>query len=432
MDAIKVGLVGFGTIGTGAARILLEDAARVTEAVGRPVELACVCDKDVTTQRNIDLPGGLLTDDLSRIVDDPEIQVVIQLIGGTEPARTIMLQLLEAGKDVITANKALLAKHGPELFDRARELGRSVAFEAAVAGGIPIISALSQSLQANRILSIEAILNGTSNFILSQMEERGADYQEAVAEAQRLGYAEADPTMDVDGSDAAQKLAILAQLGFGARCDWQEIPRVGIDMVQVADLGYANELGYGIKLLAVANSTPEGLELHVSPTLVSQMTPMSKVRDAFNAIRVEGSAVGRAFFHGLGAGEMPTASAVIGDLIDTLLGRTAITFKTLNLWGEGRLGEPLRDHRDVPGKFYFRFTVTNRPGVIAEIAGVLGKHAISISSVIQHETEHDKETVSLVIMTDTATEGAVNDATDEIDQLECVRAKTVRMRVHGK
>jgi homoserine dehydrogenase len=430
METVKVGLVGFGTIGTGVAKLLINDVDRITEAVGRRVELVRVCDLDTTRDRDVVLPEGVLTDDLSQITDDPEITTVVQLIGGAEPARTIMLQLLESGKDVITANKALLAYHGPELFNRARELGRTIAFEAAVAGGIPIISTLSGPLQANRCQSMQAILNGTSNFILSQMEEKGVSYDSAVAEAQRLGYAEADPTMDVDGSDAAQKLAILAHLAFGVAIDWKDIPKVGIDAVHVDDLRYANELGYSIKLLAIADLTDEGLELYVLPTFVSQRSPMSKVRNAFNAVRITGNAVGRTFLHGLGAGEMPTASAVVGDLIDTLLGRTAITFNALKLWSPERKGPALRDPNRIMSKYYFRFMVDNRPGVLAEIAGVFAKHGISIASLIQHEADADHEPVPLVIMTHAAPEGSVKASAHQLDQMECVRTKLVRMRVH--
>ena len=271
---------------------------------------------------------------LRRITSDPEIVAVAHLLGGLEPARTIMLALLEAGKDVVTANKALLAEHGPELFDRARELGRSIAFEASVAGGIPIIANISQCLSANQILSLNAILNGTSNFVLTQMEEQGVSYAEALSAAQRRGYAEADPTMDVDGTDTAQKLAILAHLAFGARVHWSDIPRQGIDTLDVADILYAKELGYRIKLLAVAELVNGDLELHVSPTLVRCGTPLAEVRSAYNAVSVVGDAVGRVFFHGLGAGQMPTASAVVADLIDTVVGRTAITFRTLELWSQ--------------------------------------------------------------------------------------------------
>src|SRR5208283_1020108 len=321
----KVAIIGFGTIGSGVARLLLEHRDRISHQAGRKVELVRIVDADIRRPRNIVPPPGLLTTDLSTVVEDPEIEAVVQLIGGLEPDRSIMLKVLQSGKNVITANKALLAEHGRELFDCARSVGRTIAFEAAVGGGIPIIAAINQSLVANQIQSIHGILNGTSNFILTQMEDEGKSYADALAEAQKLGYAEANPAMDVNGSDAAQKLAILAHLAFGARVDWKAIPRMGIDTVDVADMRYARELGYGIKLLAVAERVPEGLELHVSPTLVRRGTPLAEVREAYNAIRVVGDAVGRVFFHGLGAGQMPTASAVVADLIDTVVGRAIIT-----------------------------------------------------------------------------------------------------------
>ena len=431
MKTAKVAIVGFGTIGTGVARLLLQERDRMARHAGRSIDLVRVVDKDTTSTRDITLPQGVLTNDLATVLDDPEITAVAQLIGGLEPARSIMLKLLESGKNVISANKALLAEHGPELFDRARQLGRSIAFEASVAGGIPIIAAISECLTANQIHSIHAILNGTSNFILTEMSGRGTDYAATVAEAQRRGYAEADPTMDVDGSDAAQKLAILAHLAFGAWVKWREIPRTGIDTVELDDMHYAKELGYRVKLLAVARLGSEGLELHVSPTLVRHGTPLAEVRGAYNAIRVVGDAVGRVFFHGLGAGQDPTASAVVADLIDTVVGRMAITFRTLDLWSDERLSPvTVRDPAKVPGRFYLRFNVDDRPGVMAEITGVLGRKNISIASMIQHETaEQPDGVVPLVIMTHKAPEGAMSEAMTAIGKLSCVHAGTIRMRV---
>jgi homoserine dehydrogenase len=386
--------------------------------------------KDSDKARKIDLPSGILSGDLSRITNDQGITAVALLIGGLEPARTFALELLTAGKDLVTANKALLAAHGPELFDRARELGRSIAFEASVAGGIPIIANISQCLSANQVQSLDAILNGTSNYILTQMEAHGAAYSDAVREAQSLGYAEEDPTMDVDGSDAAQKLAILAHLAFGARVDWQDIPRQGIDTLELADLRYALELGHRIKMLAVAQLTAGGLELHVSPTLVKLGSPLAEVRGAYNAIRVEGDAVGRVFFSGLGAGQMPTASAVVADLIDTAVGRAAITFRTLELWSTRGERVQTADYANVAGRYYLRFNVADQPSVLAEIAGALGKQNISIASVIQHEAEEgSKGVVPLVIMTHNTTEGALGRALAAIDKLPFVRGRSVRMRV---
>jgi homoserine dehydrogenase len=431
METAKVAIIGFGTIGSGVARLLLEHGDRISRQAGKRVELVHVVDTDLARSRNVALPPGMLTSDLSKVLNNPEIVAVVQLIGGLEPDRSIMLKLLESGKNIITANKAVLAEHGPELFERARQLGRSIAFEAAVAGGIPILAAIGQCLTANQIQSIHAILNGTSNFILTQMEDEGSDYADALAEAQQLGYAEANPAMDVNGSDAAQKLAILAHLAFGARVHWRDIPRTGIDKVDVADMRYAKELGYSIKLLAVAELVPEGLELHVSPTLVRHRSPLAQVRGAYNAIRVVGDAVGRVFFHGLGAGQMPTASACVADLVDTILGRTAITFRALRLWSDDREAPvALRDPANVPGRFYLRFNVDDRPGVMAEIAGILGRHQISIASVIQHETEEeDNSVVPLVIMTHTAPEGAMRQAMDAINCLASVYPGSVRMRV---
>jgi homoserine dehydrogenase len=430
MDVAKVAIVGYGTIGAGVARLLLGHGERITQRVGKKLELVRVVDPDLKRSRNFALPPGMLTNDLAQVTADPEIFAAVELVGGLEPARSIVLKLLESGKDVITANKALLAEHGPELFDRARKLGRSIAFEAAVGGGIPIIAAITQSLAANEIESIHGILNGTSNFILSQMEEADTDYAAALAEAQQRGYAEANPALDVSGSDAAQKLAILAHLAFGARIDWRDISRTGIDVVDVTDMRCAKELGYCIKLLAVAELVPEGLELHVSPTLVRQESVLAEVRGAYNAVRVVGDAVGRVFFHGLGAGQMPTASAVVGDLIDTVIGRAAITFRRLNLWpSDGQPAVRARDLATVPARFYLRFNVDDRPGVMAEITGILGGHGISIASVIQHETEEDSAVVPLMIMTHNSPEGNMAAAMTMIGQLSSVHPGSVRMRV---
>jgi len=431
MQKTKVALVGMGTVGSGVARLLLDHGDRTARHAGHTLWLERAVVRDLKKARDADLPAGVLSDDLATITSDPEIQVVAQLIGGLEPARTIMLQLLESGKDIVTANKALLAEHGPELFDRARELGRSIAFEASVAGGIPIVANISQCLSANQITSLRGILNGTSNFIVTQMEEQNASYAEAVAEAQRLGYAEADPAMDVDGTDAAQKLAILAHLAFGARVHWRDIPRVGIDSLNPADLSYAAQLGYRVKLLAVARLLDAGLELHVSPTLVRVGTPLAEVRQAYNAVSAVGDAVGKVFFHGLGAGQMPTASAVVADLIDTAVGRTRLTFRTLELWSQEEARVQPCDHSQVESRFYYRFVVDDQPGVMAQLASLLGANGISIASVIQHEPApgSDQTLAPLVFMTHAAPEGAAAKALAEIDRLPCVHAGSVRMRV---
>ncbi|MCO8121910.1 homoserine dehydrogenase [Stieleria sp. TO1_6] len=434
MEKTNVAIVGLGTVGSGVARLLLDHGDRTARHAGRTLWLrkAVVRDLEKAAER-MELPAGVLTDSIDDVINDPEITVVAQLIGGLEPARTIMLRLMESGKDIVTANKALLAEHGPELFDRARQLGRSIAFEASVAGGIPIIANISQCLSANQILSLEGILNGTSNFIVSQMDEYGASYDDVVRKAQELGYAEADPAMDVDGTDAAQKLAILAHLAFGATVDWNDIPKIGIDGLDPADLRYARQLGYRIKLLAVANLSDDGLELSVSPTLIKIGTPLAEVRDAYNAIRAIGDAVGPVFYHGLGAGQMPTASAVVADLIDTAVGRTKLTFQTLEYFSSDNPPRVLlRDAESLRGRFYLRLHVANHPGTLAAIAAVLEKHAISIASVIQHESEssgRNLDLVPLVIMTHEASEGAASKATSEIESLKSVTGGVTRLRV---
>jgi len=359
MEKTGVAIVGMGTVGAGVAKLLLDHGDRTARHAGRTLWLTHAVVRDLKKDRGVELPDGVLTDDLQKVIDDNSVSVVAQLVGGIEPAKTIMLQLLESGKDVVTANKALLAQHGPELFDRARELGRSIAFEASVAGGIPIIANISQCLSANQVESLQGILNGTCNFIVSKMDAEGADYSATLAEAQELGYAEADPTMDVDGTDQTQKLAILAHLAFGARVDWSKIPRRGIDGLQSEDFKYAKQMGYRIKLIALAQLTEAGLVLDVSPMLVKIGQPLAEVRDNYNAVGVVGDAVGPVFFQGQGAGAMPTASAVTADVIDMAVGRTAITFETLELWAKGNDRVAIADAGSLVSRHYFDVDLSN-------------------------------------------------------------------------
>ncbi len=433
MQKTKVAIVGMGTVGSGVARLLLDHGDRTARHAGRTLWLEKAVVRDLKKTRGVELPQGVVSTDINDVINHPEIAVVAHLIGGLEPARTIMLQLLNAGKDIVTANKALLAEHGPELFAVARKLGRTIAFEASVAGGIPIIANISQCLSANGILSLEGILNGTSNFILTQMDRHGTAYADAVRRAQELGYAEADPAMDVDGTDAAQKLAILAHLAFGAHVQWQQIPRIGIDRIETDDLRYAAQLGYAIKLLAEAKlSDGAMLDLHVSPTLVRRGTPLAEVQDAYNAVRVVGDAVGPVFYHGLGAGQMPTASAVVADIIDTAVGRTRLTFETLEPFSTTSPPRvSLRDSDELPGRFYFRLKVKDHPGTLSAITGVFGKHKLSIASVIQHENDGtgEADVVPLVIMSHEGPEGFARRVADEIESLGVVRGHVIRLRV---
>lgn len=429
MEKTKVGIIGLGTVGSGVARILLDQGDRTARHAGKVLWLEKAVVRDLKKARGCDLPEGVLTDNVDDVIDHPEIEVVAQLIGGIEPARTIMLRLLEAGKDVVTANKALLAEHGPELFDKARELGRSIAFEASVAGGIPIITNLSQCLSANQVTSLHGILNGTSNFILDKMHTEGTPYSEVVAEAQRLGYAEADPSMDVDGTDAAQKLAILSQLAFGARIDWRDIPRSGIDQVELLDIQYAQEMGYHIKLLAVADLRDGRLDCEVNPALVQMGSPLGEVGGPFNAVLVRGDAVGPLFYHGQGAGQMPTASAVAADLIDTAVGRTELTFRTLELWSDAVQGVDQADFATSTGKRYVRAMVEDHPGVLAEVTKAFGEEGISIASLLQKEPLEGDTVVPLVIMTHEASEAATDKACAKIAALAACREEPVKMWV---
>ena len=426
---VRVGVVGLGTVGSGVVRLLVESADHITRHAGRPIVVERAVCRDVGKDRGIKLAADRISTDIRDVSRDPSITVAALLVGGLEPARSMMVDLLEHGKDVVTANKALLAEHGPELFELARRKGRSIAFEAAVAGGIPIVAAIGECLAANRIESIRGILNGTSNFILSKMEEDGADYAEVLALAQEKGYAEADPSMDVDGTDATQKLAILAHLAFGVWVPWGEIPRTGIEGIDLGLMTYANELGYRIRLVAVASRSDGRLAMRVAPALVKIGTPLAETRGAFNAVSIVGDAVGRMFFHGLGAGQMPTASAVVADIIDTVVGRAAITFRTtgvLDIEGPAaRIGGV-----DLEERHFLRIHANDRPGVLARITGILGEHGISIASVIQHEPSGSSgAAVPLVIMTHACGTTAIQKAVAHIDASDVVAGRTVCLTV---
>jgi homoserine dehydrogenase len=427
MEPLNIALIGCGTVGGGVAKLLLGQPERLAARAGRPLALRRVVVRDVHKPRAVALPRELLTTDLHEVIRDQQIHVAAELVGGVDWARRAVLSLLEAGKDVVTANKALLAQHGAEVFDAARRHGRAVAFEASVAGGVPIIAALAQSLAANQILSLQGILNGTSNFILTSMTENGVSYADALAEAQRRGYAEADPTLDVDGTDAAHKLAILAQIAFGVAVPLSAIERRGVAGIDALDIRYAGELGYVIKLLAETWLSENQLALHVSPVLLRRYAPLAQVRGAYNAVYVSGDVVGDTLFYGRGAGAMPTASAVTADLIDLAIGRTQRTFQTLRLWTPNGVRAKLRPAATVRSRFYLRLLVDDKPGVLAAAAGVLAKHEVSIASVIQHEAPDEAEgaRVQMVILTHTAPTGAFRAAAAEMDRLACVAAPAV-------
>lgn len=428
---LNIALVGCGTVGTGVVKILQSSMESLRLRTGRSIRLRRVVVRNVNKERDVDLGDIPVSSDIRDVVDDKDIHAVIHVVGGISPAYEDFTQLLQAGKDVITANKALLYAHGAELFALAAKLKRTICFEAAVAGGIPIISALNTALTANRIVSIEAILNGTSNFILSRMLDQRETYDAVLAEAQARGYAEADPAMDVDGTDAAQKLSILTQLAYGTKVRLEDIVRQGIQQIELLDLLVASELGYRVKLLATSRLANERLEVSVQPTLVRANRAIGMTGGADNIVSIEGHAVGVIRLSGAGAGQMPTASAVVADVVDYATGRAAITFQSI-LRLHGQTPTQLQPQEELSRRYYLRFTVADEPHVLADIADILGRNNISISSVRQDETPDlaDSSGVArLVIMTHRTTEGRLRIADREIAALSSIRGDRIRMPI---
>ncbi|MBX3442607.1 MAG: homoserine dehydrogenase [Planctomyces sp.] len=435
METLRVGMLGAGTVGSGVARILLEEPDRIVRRCGRRIELTRAVVRDPLKARDEVFSRVPVSGNPRDVLDAAEVDVVLELMGGLEPARTLVRSALQAGKDVVTANKALLCEHGEELFSAAREAGRTIAFEAAVAGGVPIIHVLGQSMAANQITAIEAIINGTSNFILTDMFRNDAAYDDAVRKAQAMGYAEADPSMDVEGTDAAQKLTLLTLLAFGTRTRPEQFQVQGINTLELADLKYADELGYAVKLLATAKLLEGGLEMHTQPTLIRQGRPLATVEGANNMIALTGDVVGQTWFSGMGAGQMATASAVVSDLIDVAVGRAQLTFPHLDVWG-AHAPVPLQPAEQAFRRYYLRFNVEDRPHVIADITDILGRNSISLASVIQHEAPEPDDVpsgaapiVPLVIMTHRTTEGQLRRASAELDALNCLRRPKVCLPV---
>ncbi len=436
MDSLRIGLVGFGTVGVGVGEILVQQSQRLTQRAGRSIQLVSAAVRNPAKRQSPLLKGGHVCSDGLDVAQDPGVDVVLELIGGLEPARQIVLAALEHGKHVVTANKALLCEHGEELFAAARRAGKTIAFEAAVAGGVPIIHVLGQSMAANQIVEIQAILNGTSNYILTEMFRHGASYGDAVRRAQEIGYAEADPSMDVKGTDAAQKLGLLTLLAFGTRVTPDKFLVQGIDTLEQADLRYADMLGYAVKLVATAKLVGGRLEMHTQPTLVRKDDPLAKVEGANNVISLTGDILGETWFSGMGAGREATASAVVADVIDLAVGRAQLTFPHLDLWGE-RPKFDLQPAEEIVRRYYLRFNVEDKPHVMADLTDVLGRNGISLASVIQQESPEVDEsssqgaTVPLVIMTHRTTEGQYRKAAAELDRLTCVRLPRVCLPVAG-
>jgi len=428
MSTCKVALYGCGTVGMGVARLLLAPGA-LHERLGERITLGYVVDQRLDEIRRELNPGQsvVLTDDLDRPLKDPEVRVVVELLGGTTVARTVVERALVAGKEVVTANKALLAEHGDELFRLARRHGRSIGFEGSVCGGIPVIAALRDGLVSDRIESIYGIVNGTCNYVLTRMLEREMLYGRAIAEAQERGYAEADPRLDVEGLDSAHKLAVLARLAFGANVRLADIPCEGISQVELSDLRYAQALGYTLKLLAIGIRRGEQFELRVHPALLRSNHPVAAVSGVFNAVCIHASNAGEIVMTGQGAGRMPTSSAVVADIARVALGSYPTEFATLSQFGDVPDAK-IVPFDDVETRYYLRLDCADRAGVLGSVAGILGEEGISIASVRQHEgAGAGKQTVPLVFMTHRAREGAVRRALQRINRLDVVRGERTRM-----
>ena len=428
LDALGVAIVGCGTVGGATATLLTRDGGILSARVRRALELRHIVDVDFASARKLGLDESLFCEDLDAALADRHTHVVAELIGGTTIARDVIERALRGGKHVVTANKALLAEHGVELYALARARGVCVAFEGSCAGGIPIVRALCGGLIANRIDALYGIVNGTCNYILTAMTQHRKTYADALAEAQRDGLAEADPTLDVSGGDSAHKLAILAALAFGRRVALEDIPVAGIDSLELRDVEYGQQLGYVVKLLAIAQRRAEGLSLRVRPAFISQEHPLAWVSGPFNAVSVYGHATGHTMYYGRGAGGMPTASSVVADIAAIATGAAQRTFSEVALWPDRTEAAVQLPPDEIQTRFYLRVTCEDRPGVLASIADILGQRGISISSVLQHEPAEGSAPsagVPVIISTHRAREGGMRDALRSVDAMDAVKSHSV-------
>ncbi len=432
MKPINVGLLGIGTVGGGTFEVLTRNQEEITRRAGRGIVIRVVADKDLRRARKLVGRSAIVTDDAFRVVSDPAIDIVIELIGGTNIAYQLILKAIENGKHVVTANKALLATRGNEIFAAARKHGVMVAFEAAVAGGIPIIKALREGLTANRIQWIAGIINGTSNFILSEMREKGSGFDSVLEEAQRLGYAEADPTFDIEGIDAAHKLTIMAAISFGIPMRFKDAYTEGISKLTATDIRYAEELGYRIKLLGITRRASKGIELRVHPTLIPARRLIANVEGVMNAVLVKGDAVGATMYYGAGAGAYPTASSVIADLVDVTRMHTADPehrVPHLAFQPDRMSNVPILPITEVQTSYYLRMRVHDRPGVLADVTRILADRNISIDAMVQKEPHEGEKQADIIMLTHLTVEKHVNSAIAQIEKLRAVVGKITRIRM---
>jgi homoserine dehydrogenase len=434
MSQIKVGLIGFGTVGAGMVEVLISNRGLIADRIGAEIAVKKIADLDIASDRGVKIDPMVLTTDAMEIVNDPEIDVVVELMGGCDQAMEYILAAMERGKHVVTANKALIAQHGRLLFDTAEKYSVDIAFEASVAGGIPIIRALREGLAGNQIKTVLAILNGTSNYILTRMTQEGLSFDEALSNAKRAGYAEVDPTLDIDGSDAAHKLTIIVSLAFGLPCEYADIYKEGIDGVCPEDIRFAGEFGYCLKLLAIAREVDGHIEARVHPAFVPLDHILTNVNEAYNAIYVEGDFVGPTLFYGLGAGRRPTGSAVVSDLMD--IARNQIKGITRRVSPLSFVRPPAKELSLKPMDqlitgYYFRFSALDKPGVLSKISGILGANNIGIASVIQ-KGRAGHGSVPVVMLTHEAMERDVRKSLEILDKLDIVTERTVLFRVEKK
>ena len=432
MKPINVGLLGIGTVGGGTFTVLTRNQEEITRRAGRPIRIVKVADRDVARAKDITKGAVEIVDDAFAVVTDSEIDIVVELIGGTSIAKDLVLKAIENGKHVVTANKALIALHGNEIFAAAQKKGVMVAFEAAVAGGIPIIKAVREGLSANRIEWIAGIINGTTNFILSEMREKGLGFGDVLGEAQRLGYAEADPTFDVEGIDAAHKLMILAGIGFGIPMQFDKVYTEGITKLTREDIQYAEELGYRVKLLGITKRTDKGVELRVHPTLIPEKRLVANVNGAMNAVVVKGDAVGPTLYYGAGAGAEPTASAVVADLVDVTRMHTADPHQRVPhlAFQPDQLADlPILPITEVRSAYYLRMRMLDKPGVLADVTRILGDRGISIDAMIQKEPAENEAEANIIILTHVTVEKTMNEAISALEALPAIDGKVTRIRM---
>jgi len=432
LEAVKVGVLGLGTVGSGTVNILSRNADEIARRAGRGIKISIASVRDIKKQRACDTSGFTLTVDHNKVIADPNVKIVLELIGGTGLARELVLKAIDNGKHIITANKALIALHGNEIFQRAQEKGVTVAFESAVAGGIPIIKAIREGLAGNSIQWLAGIINGTCNFILTEMRDKGRDFDDVLKEAQQLGYAEADPTFDIEGIDAAHKLTILASIAFGVPLQFEKIYTEGITEITSADVAYASELGYRIKSLGIAKRTANGLELRVHPTLIPHRRLIANVDGVMNAVVVKADALGPSLYYGAGAGAEPTGSAVVADLVDVVRALTSDPENRvphLAFQPDALSNIPILSMDDVSTVYYLRIHVQDRPGVLADVTNIFANHNISIEAIIQKEPQTNIASVPIIILTHEVVEQNMNKAIAEIEKLEAVTNKIMRIRL---